>query len=124
MKFHVGDTVLITSGKDKGKTGDITRVLPKKQTVVVKNINLYKRHVKSREGLEGGVLSLERPLPVAKISLLDPKTKKPTRAGYQLEKDGSKTRVAKASGTAFSTKVSNPTKKATSKKAATKKKAS
>ncbi len=67
-KFKKGDTVLVTGGKDKGKTGEILRVFPKKDTVVVKGANIYKKHVKPTQNTEGGVISRERPLPTAKIS--------------------------------------------------------
>lgn len=67
-KFKKGDTVLVTAGKDKGKTGEIIRVFPKKDTVVVKGANLYKKHVKPTQNTEGGMVSKERPLSTAKIS--------------------------------------------------------
>lgn len=68
-KFKKGETVLITSGKDKGKTGEIIRLLPKENKVVVKGMNLYKRHVKPTQNAAGGIVTLERPLPTSKISL-------------------------------------------------------
>lgn len=70
-KFKKGETVLITMGKDKGKKGEIVRILPKLNQVVVKGINLYKRHVKPTQNAAGGIVSLERPLPTSKISLID-----------------------------------------------------
>ena len=70
-KFKKGDTVLITSGKDKGKTGEIVRLLPKVDRVVVKGMNLYKRHVKPTQNVSGGIVTLERPLHTSKISLID-----------------------------------------------------
>lgn len=96
MKIKLHDQIIVTAGKDKGKTGEVIKVLPKKMAVVVKGINLYKRHVKSREGIEGGILSLERPLSIAKVAYLDPKTNKPTRLGYELEGD-TKNRITKKS---------------------------
>lgn len=67
-KFKKGDTVTITAGKDKGKTGEIIRLLPKLDAVVVKGVNLYKRHLKPTQNSEGGMVSRERPLATAKIS--------------------------------------------------------
>jgi len=67
-KFKKGDVVLVTSGKDKGKTGEIMKVLPKSDTVIVKGTNLYKKHVKPTQNQEGGIVSKERPLSTGKIS--------------------------------------------------------
>jgi large subunit ribosomal protein L24 len=67
-KFKKGDVVLVTAGKDKGKTGEITRVFPKKDSVIVKGANLYKKHVKPTQNTEGGMVSRERPLSTGKIS--------------------------------------------------------
>jgi len=67
-KFKKGDIVLVTAGKDKGKTGEITKVLPKSDAVVVKGANMYKKHVKPTQNTEGGMVSRERPLSTGKIS--------------------------------------------------------
>lgn len=67
-KFKKGDIVLVTSGKDKGKTGEIMKVFPKKDSVIVKGANLYKKHVKPTQNTEGGMVSRERPLSTGKIS--------------------------------------------------------
>jgi large subunit ribosomal protein L24 len=67
-KFKKGDVVLVTTGKDKGKTGEIMKVLPKKDTVIVKGANMYKKHVKPTQNTEGGIVSKERPLSTGKIS--------------------------------------------------------
>lgn len=67
-KFKKGDIVLVTAGKDRGKTGEIIRVFPKKDTVIVKGANMYKKHVKPTQNTEGGIISRERPLSTAKIS--------------------------------------------------------
>jgi large subunit ribosomal protein L24 len=98
MKIKTKDIVKILLGKDKGKTGEVLRTLPKSQKVVVKGINMYKRHVKSREGIEGGILSIERPLAVSKVAVLCPITKEPSRVGYTINPDGGKVRIAKKSG--------------------------
>jgi large subunit ribosomal protein L24 len=67
-KFKKGDVVLVTSGKDKGKSGEILKVFPKKDSVIVKGANLYKKHVKPTQNTQGGVVSRERPLSTGKIS--------------------------------------------------------
>ncbi len=95
MKYKIGDQVQVTAGKDKGKTGEITRVFPQVAKVHVKGVNLYKRHLKSREGVEGGIFSLERPLPVANVTLICPTCKKTTRIGFQFQKSGTKIRICK-----------------------------
>lgn len=69
-KFKKGDIVLVTGGKDKGKTGEILKIIPKKDAVIVKGANLYKKHVKPTKDKEGGIISRERPLSTGKISLL------------------------------------------------------
>ena len=67
-KFKKGDVVLVTGGKDKGKSGEILKVFPKKDTVIVKGANLYKKHVKPTQNTQGGMVSRERPLSTGKIS--------------------------------------------------------
>lgn len=112
MKFKVGDNVLVTAGKDKGKSGEIAKVYQDQQKVMVKGLNLYKRHVKPREGVEGGIISLERPLPVSNVTLIDPVTQKPTRIGYLVLDSGKKVRIAKNS----KTELDKPAKVAKTKK--------
>ncbi|KKU46169.1 MAG: 50S ribosomal protein L24 [Microgenomates group bacterium GW2011_GWA2_46_7] len=69
-KFKKGDTVLVTSGKDKGKTGEIVKIIPKTDKVIVSGANLYKKHVKPTQSREGGIITRERPLSTGKISLM------------------------------------------------------
>ena len=96
MKFKKGDTVLVTAGKDKGRKGQVEKVDWKNNRVLVKGVNLYKRHVKPKgEGQKGGIVSLERSLPVANIALWCSKCEKRTRAGYQLSKGGVKQRICR-----------------------------
>lgn len=99
MKYKVGDTVTITAGKDKGKSGEISQVLATSNQVVVKGINVVKRHLKSRDGIEGGIYPVDKPISVANIALVDPTTKEPTRIGYKVLDSGKKVRIAKKSGT-------------------------
>lgn len=97
MKFKVGDTVLVTAGKDKGKTSVITAVLPKKQQVVVKDVNMYTRHIKASQGRAGEKVRKERAMSPAKIAVINDKGQ-PDRIGYQVAKDGSKERIFKKTG--------------------------
>lgn len=93
MKFKVGDTVLVTAGKDKGRKGTIERAWPKTSRILVKGVNLYKRHVKGKEGQRGGIITLERSLSVAQVAIICPACQKPTRINYQLGKAGRKQRI-------------------------------
>ena len=95
MKFKLKDTIIVTSGKDKGATSEITKVDPQKHKVVVKDVNQYKRHLKPRDGFEGGIITIEKPLHTAKIALLCPACSKATRIGYKTTADGSKHRICK-----------------------------
>lgn len=97
MKFKVGDKVLVTAGKDKGKKSEIIAVLPEKNKVVVKDINLYTKNVKPYAGRSGEQVRRERPLPVANIAILNDKDQ-PDRIGYKVTKDGKKERVFKKTG--------------------------
>lgn len=103
MKFKVGDTVLITSGKEKGKKGEITRVLPQENTVVVKGMNLFTRHVKPMAGRSGQKVVSERPLSVAKVAHVN-EAGVADRIGFTVAKDGTKVRIFKKSGVAVAEK--------------------
>ena len=97
-KIKKGDTVVILSGKDKGKTGEVTKSLPKDDKVVVAGVNVITRHRKpSQTNPQGGLERAEAPLHVSKVALADPKTGKPTRVRFET-KDGKKVRVAVKSG--------------------------
>ena len=92
MKFKVKDKVLITAGKDKGKEGEIIEVLPKKNRVVVKDVNLYTKHVKPYGGREGERVRRERPLPLAKIAIVNDQGEAdrigyPAAKGWRLNKE-------------------------------------
>ena len=98
MKLKKGDKVVVTTGKDKGKTGEITTVLPKEDKVIVAGINMVKRHTKPTQESAGGIVSKEMPIHVSNVAYIDPKDGKATRIGYKVEKGGRKVRVAKRSG--------------------------
>jgi large subunit ribosomal protein L24 len=98
MHVKKGDKVMVISGKDKGKTGNILAAFPKQSRVLVEGINIVKKHAKpSQENPQGGILSQEAPIHVSNVMPIDPKSGKPTRVGYK-EENGKKVRVAKNSG--------------------------
>lgn len=100
MKFKVGDKVRVTGGKDKGKEGQIEAVLPNKNRVVIKDVNMYTKHIKPLGDRSGDRVRQERPLPVANIAVLNDKGEV-DRIGYKVAKDGSKTRIFKKTGQAM-----------------------
>jgi len=100
MKFKTGDQVIITGGKDKGKKGVIARVLPESNKVIIEGVNLYVKHFKPTADKAGERRSLPRPLPTAKIAVLN-EAGLADRIGYQMTKDGQKTRIFKKSGQAM-----------------------
>lgn len=87
IKIKIGDTVKITAGKDKGREGKVEMILPKKNAVVVPEVNMYKKHVKGQQGQKGGMYDLPRPLNVAKVAVICPNCKKQTRVGISIVKD-------------------------------------
>ena len=98
-KIKKGDTVVVLSGKDKGKTGEVTQSLPKDGKVVVAGVNVIIRHRKpSQANPQGGLERKEAPLHVSKVAIADPKSGKPTRVRFDTNKDGKKVRVAAKSG--------------------------
>ena len=97
-KIKRGDEVIVITGKDKGKTGKVTKVLVQDNKVIVSGINIAKRHTKPSQESAGGIISKEMPIHISNVAYVDPKTNKPTRLGIQVDKDGHKVRVAKKSG--------------------------
>jgi large subunit ribosomal protein L24 len=98
MKIKKGDTVIVQTGKDRGKSGTVLRAFPKKHTVLVEGVNIVKKHERSRRsGSVGQIVERTMPLNISKVALKDPKTGKPTRVGYRIE-DTKKVRIAKKSG--------------------------
>lgn len=97
-KIKKGDSVVVLSGKDKGKTGTVTQVMPKEGKVVVEGMNVATRHRKpSQANPQGGIERREAPMHISKVAVADPKDGKPTRVRFE-EKDGKKVRVAVKSG--------------------------
>ena len=98
-KIRKGDKVVVLSGKDKGRTGNVIRSMPKDMKVVVEGVNVHVRHRKpSQLNPQGGLERKEAPLHVSKVAIADPKTGKPTRVRFETGKDGKKVRVAARSG--------------------------
>ena len=96
-KIKKNDTVIITTGRDKGKQGIVLRSMPKAGKVVVQGINMVKRHTKPSQTSPGGIISKEAPIDVSNVAIVDPSTGKPSRVGFK-EVDGRKVRYAKRSG--------------------------
>ncbi len=99
IRLKKGDTVIVRAGKYKGKTGKITATHPRENKVTVDGINIVKKHIKpNQQHPQGAIVELTKPIWVSKVSIIDPTSKKATRIGYQLDKDGSKTRIYKSTG--------------------------
>ncbi len=98
-KIKKGDYVIVTTGKDKGKKGEVTKVFPSAGRVVVSGVRMVKRHTRpSQIDPEGGIKMFEAPIHISNVAHLDPKDGVPTRVGFKILKDGKKVRVAKKSG--------------------------
>ena len=98
LKIKKGDKVIVTTGKDKGKQGEVVRMIPTENRAVVRGVNVAKRHQKQTAAQEGGIVTKEMPIHVSNLALRDPKDGKPTRVGFKILDDGKKVRVAKRSG--------------------------
>ena len=98
LKIKKGDKVVVTTGKDKGKQGEVVRTIPTENRAVVRGVNLAKRHQKQTAAQEGGIVQQSMPIHISNIALRDPKDGKPTRVGFKTLADGKKVRVAKRSG--------------------------
>jgi large subunit ribosomal protein L24 len=99
IRLKKGDTVVVRTGKYKGKTGKIVAVHPSENKVTVEGVNIVKKHVKpNREYPQGGIIDITKPILVSKVGIMDPTSKKPSRIGFTVDKDGKKTRVYKSNG--------------------------
>ena len=98
QKIRKGDRVVVLTGKDKGRTGEVLSVQPKDDKAVVRGVNQVRRHQKQSQSQEGGIITKEAPIHLSNLAIADPKDGKPTRVGFRIEKDGKKVRVAKRSG--------------------------
>ncbi len=99
IRLKKGDTVVVRSGKYKGKTGKVLATHPSENKVTVENVNLYKKHVKpNRQHPQGGIIEMTRPIDVSKVGILDPTSKMASRIGFKIDKEGKKIRVFKRGG--------------------------
>jgi large subunit ribosomal protein L24 len=98
LKIKKGDKVVVLAGRDKGKKGEILRVLPAENKAVVRGVNVVRRHQKQTAAQEGGIISKEAPIHISNIAIEDPKDGEPSRIGYRILDDGRKVRFAKRSG--------------------------
>lgn len=99
IRLKKGDTVVVRSGKFKGQTGKITAVHPKENKVTIEGINVVKKHQKPDQAHpQGGIIEITKPMWVSKVGILDSTSKKPSRIGFKIDKDGNKTRVLKKTG--------------------------
>ncbi len=99
IRLKKGDSVVVRIGKHKGKIGKVLATHPKENKVTVEGVNIVKKHQKpNKQYPQGGIIEITKPIDVSKVGLQDPTTKKATRIGYKVSKEGDKIRVAKASG--------------------------
>ena len=99
MRIKKGDRVIVVSGDDKGKRGEILRVIPKEERVIVQGVNMVTRHTRQTASQEGGRIQKEAPIHVSNVMLVDPKSNEPTRVNIRRDDNGKRIRVAKKSGT-------------------------
>jgi|SRR6476620_11862243 large subunit ribosomal protein L24 len=98
FKIKKGDHVVVITGKDRGKKGEVLKMLPDEKRAVVSGVAMVRRHQKQTAAQEGGIIAKEAPIHISNLALEDPKDGKPTRVGYKFLKDGRKVRFAKRSG--------------------------
>jgi large subunit ribosomal protein L24 len=98
FKIKKGDNVQVVTGKDKGKTGEVIQVLRTEDRVMVRGVNIIKRHTKASQTNTGGIIEREATIHISNVALVDPKSNEATRVGYRFLEDGRKVRFAKRSG--------------------------
>ena len=98
LKIKKGDKVVVITGRDKGKSGEVLRVVPAENRVIVQGVHMVKRHTRPGAGQPGGIVEKEAAIHVSNVAHVDPKSNKPTRIGYKFLEDGRKVRFAKRSG--------------------------
>ena len=101
MNFKTGDKVVVIAGKDKGKEGTITKTLRAENKVIVEGINVVKKHMKPQGNQPGSIVEVEAPIHASNVMIIDPKTKKGTRIGHEIDKKGKKIRVSKKSNSSL-----------------------
>ena len=100
-KIRKGDKVIVLTGRDKGKSGEVIEVRPSESRALVRGVNMVRRHQRQTAALQGGIISKEAPLHLSNLAIADPKDGKPTRIGFKFLKDGRKVRIARRSGEAI-----------------------
>ena len=98
FKIRKGDRVIVTTGKERGKTGEVLQGLRKENRVLVQGVNMIKRHMRPSPANPGGIIDREATLHISNVALIDPKSQEATRVGYRVLDDGRKVRVARRSG--------------------------
>ncbi len=98
LKIKKGDKVIVISGRDKGKTGEVLRVFPSETRAIVQGVAVAKRHTRTRPGEPGGIVEKELKIHISNLAHVDPETGQPTRVGYKRLEDGRKVRFARRSG--------------------------
>ncbi|HLB79234.1 MAG TPA: 50S ribosomal protein L24 [Dongiaceae bacterium] len=98
FKIKKGDKVIVITGRDKGRTGEVLRVLRTRNRVLVQGVNMVKRHTKQSAATPGGIIEQEAAIHISNVAHIDPKTSKPTRVGFKMLEGGRKVRVARRSG--------------------------
>jgi large subunit ribosomal protein L24 len=97
-KIRKGDRVVVLTGRDKGRVGEVVEVNPTAERALVRGVNIVKRHQRQSASREGGIISKELPVHLSNIAIADPRDGKPTRVGFKFNSDGRKLRIAKRSG--------------------------
>jgi len=97
-KIKKGDKVIVLTGRDKGRSGEVIEVHPSDERALVRGVNMVKRHQKQTAQQEGGIISKELPIHLSNLAVADPKDGKPTRVGFKIMTDGKRVRIAKRSG--------------------------
>ncbi len=97
-KIKKGDRVVVITGRDKGRTGEVVEVRPTEERAIVRGVNIVKRHQRQTQTEQGGIISKEAPIHLSNLAIADPKDGKPSRVGFKILDDGRKVRVAKRSG--------------------------
>ena len=103
LKIKKGDRVIVISGRDKGKTGDVLKVTPEKNRAIVQGVNMIKRHQRPSQTVQGGIVEKEAAIDISNRAHIDPKDQKATRVGFKFLEGGRKVRFAKRSGEVIDT---------------------
>ncbi len=98
LRIKKGDRVVVTTGRDKGKRGEVLKVIPAESRVIVQGVNMVSRHQRPTPRAQGGIIEREAPIHVSNLAHVDPASDRPTRVGYMTLEDGRKVRFAKRSG--------------------------